>query len=103
MTTPPHNDGPEQRPNTQQPLTDDQQVLLTAAALDQLEAGSAEQTAVDALLSEDVAEAARTFTDETRRLAAAAQDSAQRETAAWRLLLAKAILRHWRAADPADA
>jgi hypothetical protein len=82
MTTPPHNDGPEQRPNTQQPLTDDQQVLLTAAALDQLEAGSAEQTAVDALLSEDVAEAARTFTDETRRLAAAAQDSAQRETAA---------------------
>jgi len=82
MTTTPHNDGPEPRPNTQQPLTDDQQVLLTAAALDQLEAGSAEQTAVDALLSEDVAEAARTFTDETRRLAAAAQDSAQREAAA---------------------
>ena len=82
MTTPPHNDGPEQGRNTQQPLTDDEQLLLTTAALDQLENGSAEQPAVDALLSEDVAEAARTFTDETRRLAAAAQDAAQRETAA---------------------
>jgi secreted protein with Ig-like and vWFA domain len=82
MTTPPQNYGPEQRLDTQQPLTDDEQLLLTAAALDQLEAGLAEQPAVDALLSEDVAEVARTFTDETQRLAAAAQESAQRETAA---------------------
>ncbi|NBS24404.1 MAG: sigma-70 family RNA polymerase sigma factor [Altererythrobacter sp.] len=82
MTTLPHNDGPEQGRNTQQPLTDDEQLLLTTAALDQLENGSAEQPAVDALLSEDVAEATRTFTDETQRLAAAAQESAQRETAA---------------------
>jgi secreted protein with Ig-like and vWFA domain len=82
MTTLPHNDGPEQGRNTQQPLTDDEQLLLTTAALDQLENGSAEQPAVDTLLSADAAEAARTFGDETRWLAAATQESAQRETAA---------------------
>ena len=82
MTTTPHNDGHKQRPDTRRPLTDDQQLLLTTVALDQLEADSAERAAVDALLAGDFAEAAHAASDESRRLAAAAQQSAHRETAA---------------------
>ena len=71
---------PHDKNNENKLLTEGQQVLLTAAALDELEAGSADQTAAAALLADDEHNAAKRLNSETKQLAAAARQAATRES-----------------------
>ena len=82
MTTTPHDD--ESRnlsADTNGRLTDEQQVLLTTAALQQLDASSDEAAAVEQLRTGPQADTARRLTAETEHLAAAARAAAAAETA----------------------
>jgi secreted protein with Ig-like and vWFA domain len=83
MTTTPHDD--ESRnlsADTNGSLTDDQQVLLTTAALKQLDAGSDEVAAAEQLQTGPQADAAHRLTAETEHVAAAAKAAVATETAA---------------------
>ena len=83
MTTTPHDD--ESRnlsADTNGSLTDDQQVLLTSAALQQLDAGADEAAAAEQLKTGPQADAAQRLTAETEHAAAAAKAAVVTETAA---------------------
>ncbi len=81
MTTTPHDDKARELPEGELGLNDDQQVLLTTAALKQLASDADEASAAEQLLAGPQADAARRLTAETERLAAAVQTAADAETA----------------------
>lgn len=68
--------------NKNQPLSESQQVLLTGAALDELEAGSTDHMAAAALLGDNEHDTASRLFSQTKQVAAAARQAAARETEA---------------------
>jgi Ca-activated chloride channel family protein len=76
MTTTPHDNDPRKQLGNTPELSADQQVLLTTAALEQLEAGSDDAATAELLLTGPHGPEALGLIDNTRQLVAAAQAAA---------------------------